>query len=92
MASLTSQAETATTLGISEKAVETRLYRARARLKRILGTEGNYAQPKAQGRGLRGMQLPSLNRRNFLPAAINGDDSALLQSDLDVPRIIGPRP
>ncbi len=32
-----SQAETAAILGISEKAVETRLYRARARLKAVLG-------------------------------------------------------
>ena len=34
-----SQAETAQMLGISEKAVETRLYRARARLRSLLGDE-----------------------------------------------------
>jgi RNA polymerase sigma-70 factor (ECF subfamily) len=31
-----SQAETAAILGVSEKTVETRLYRARARLKKVL--------------------------------------------------------
>jgi RNA polymerase sigma factor CnrH len=34
------EAETAALLGITGKAVETRLYRARAELKRVLGPEG----------------------------------------------------